>query len=70
MEISMQSQARNAAVQQQQQQQRDQQDRGGVFSLTTVKAAIQHAVEAAGSCEAEERRRRIRQLQLRWHPGE
>lgn len=42
----------------------------GVFSLSSIQAAISTAVKEAGGCEQEERRRRIRQLQLRWHPGE
>ena len=39
------------------------------FSLAAIKASIHKAVQEAGGCDAEERKKRIRQLQLRWHPG-
>ena len=42
----------------------------GVFSSVRIKAAIVKAVQEACACQEEERRRRLRQLQLRWHPGE
>ncbi|GFR53262.1 hypothetical protein Agub_g16044 [Astrephomene gubernaculifera] len=41
---------------------------GGVFSLATIRKAIQAAVAEAAQCGEEERRKRVRQLQLRWHP--
>ncbi|KXZ43143.1 hypothetical protein GPECTOR_100g15 [Gonium pectorale] len=40
----------------------------GVFSLASIRAAITAAVAEAAACGEEERRRRVRQLQLRWHP--
>lgn len=43
-------------------------DGDGVFSVAAVKAAVQAAVAEAGRCEPEERKKRIRALQLRWHP--
>jgi hypothetical protein len=43
--------------------------RAGVFSLASIKASIQAAVAAAAQEPEAERKRRIRQLQLRWHPG-
>eukprot|EP00877_Chromochloris_zofingiensis_P010078 jgi/Chrzof1/5323/Cz15g22040.t1 len=47
-------------------QARDQDE--GVFSLASIKAAIQQAVKDAGRCDDTEKKKRIRQLQLRWHP--
>ena len=41
----------------------------GVFSLGRIKAAIVKAVQEACACQEDERRRRLKQLQLRWHPG-
>jgi hypothetical protein len=41
----------------------------GVFSLAAVKAAVAEAVKQAAGCNPSERKRRIRSLQLRWHPG-
>ncbi|KAG2431349.1 hypothetical protein HYH02_013339 [Chlamydomonas schloesseri] len=41
---------------------------GGVFSLASIRTAIQAAVAEAAACGEEERRKRVRQLQLRWHP--
>ncbi|GIL90549.1 hypothetical protein Vretimale_17499 [Volvox reticuliferus] len=57
----------------QQQQQPGPADKGGggssgVFSLASIRTAIQAAVAEAAKCSEEERRKRIRQLQLRWHP--
>ncbi|GLC39936.1 hypothetical protein PLESTM_000968800 [Pleodorina starrii] len=55
----------------QQQQQTGSADKGGgggVFSLASIRTAIQTAVAEAAQCGEEERRKRIRQLQLRWHP--
>ncbi|GIL61014.1 hypothetical protein Vafri_15436 [Volvox africanus] len=60
----------------QQQQQPGRTDKGGggggggsgVFSLASIRTAIQAAVAEAAKCGEEERRKRIRQLQLRWHP--
>ena len=40
----------------------------GAFSLDSIKAAIETAVEEACGCPEDERKKRIRQLQLRWHP--
>ncbi|PNW69894.1 hypothetical protein CHLRE_17g697200v5 [Chlamydomonas reinhardtii] len=40
----------------------------GVFSLATIRTAIHGAVAEAAACGEEERRKRVRQLQLRWHP--
>ena len=42
----------------------------GVFSLASIKASVEAAVAAAAAEPEAERRKRIRQLQLRWHPGE
>lgn len=42
----------------------------GPFSLTSIRASITKAVQEAGACDAAECKKRIRQLQLRWHPGE
>eukprot|EP00877_Chromochloris_zofingiensis_P013852 jgi/Chrzof1/8720/Cz03g21250.t1 len=47
-------------------QARDQDE--GIFSLASIKAAIQQAVKEAGRCDDAEKKKRIRQLQLRWHP--
>mmetsp|Transcript_15584 Transcript_15584/g.33804 ORF Transcript_15584/g.33804 Transcript_15584/m.33804 type:complete len:277 (+) Transcript_15584:130-960(+) len=41
---------------------------GGVFSLHSIKTAIQEAVQDACKCDEDEKRRRLKQLQLRWHP--
>lgn len=41
---------------------------GGAFSLASIRTAIQAAVAEAATCGDEERRKRVRQLQLRWHP--
>jgi hypothetical protein len=41
----------------------------GVVSLASIRTSIQAAVAEAAQCGEEERRKRIRQLQLRWHPG-
>jgi hypothetical protein len=41
----------------------------GVFNLTTISAAISTAVDDAFGCDEEERKKRLKQLQLRWHPG-
>lgn len=44
-------------------------DGGGCFSLAAIKASIQSAVKEAYACDEEaEKRRRIKALQLRWHP--
>ncbi|KAG1679664.1 hypothetical protein FOA52_006181 [Chlamydomonas sp. UWO 241] len=40
----------------------------GVFSMASIKASIASAVADAAVCNEDERRKRIRQLQLRWHP--
>lgn len=40
----------------------------GVFSMSGIRAAIDKAVQEASQCDEEEKRRRIKQLQLRWHP--
>ena len=40
----------------------------GAFSLNSVKAAIETAVKEACCCSEDEKKKRIRQLQLRWHP--
>eukprot|EP00775_Hariotina_reticulata_P009150 gene9150-9318_t len=45
------------------------QDQQGVFSLASIKASIQAAVAAAAQQPEAERKKQIRQLQLRWHPG-
>lgn len=41
----------------------------GAFSMSSIKAAICHAVEEAFKCSEEDRRKKLKQLQLRWHPG-
>jgi len=41
----------------------------GVFSLASIKASIQAAVTAAAQQPEADRKKQIRQLQLRWHPG-
>lgn len=41
----------------------------GALSLPVVRAAVVSAVREAFSCEEGERKRRLRALQLRWHPG-
>lgn len=41
-----------------------------MFSLASIKASVEAAVAAAAAEPEAERRKRIRQLQLRWHPGE
>lgn len=40
----------------------------GAFSLSSIKAAIEAAVKEACACPDEEKKKKIRQLQLRWHP--
>ncbi|GAX79400.1 hypothetical protein CEUSTIGMA_g6841.t1 [Chlamydomonas eustigma] len=40
----------------------------GAFNMASIKAAIHKAVHEAGTCPEDEKRRRIKQLQLRWHP--
>lgn len=40
----------------------------GAFSVAAVRAAITAEVREAAACDPEERRKRIRALQLRWHP--
>ncbi|KAI8466302.1 MAG: hypothetical protein J3K34DRAFT_524672 [Monoraphidium minutum] len=47
---------------------RDQSEHSGAFSVASVRAAIQAEVRDAAACEPQERRRRVRALQLRWHP--
>ncbi len=37
--------------------------------MSSIKSAITAAVEEAYRCDAEERKKRLKQLQLRWHPG-
>lgn len=37
----------------------------GAFSMTSIRAAVQAAVKEACACEDDEKRRRLRQLQLR-----
>ena len=44
-------------------------DEGGVFSLASIRSAIQAAVQDACQHDEEEKRKKLRQLQLRWHPG-
>ncbi len=41
----------------------------GAFNLSNIRASIVHAVDEAYQCDEEERRKRLKQLQLRWHPG-
>lgn len=41
-----------------------------VFSLASIKTSIETAVAAAAAKPDDERKRHIRQLQLRWHPGD
>jgi hypothetical protein len=41
----------------------------GVFGLSSTREAIQKAVKATAGLSAGERKKQIRQLQLRWHPG-
>jgi len=41
---------------------------GDVFGLTKIKEAINSAVSDMGSLSESERKKQIRQLQLRWHP--
>ncbi|KAG2423520.1 hypothetical protein HXX76_015268 [Chlamydomonas incerta] len=68
-----------ARQQQQQQQQQPTSDGGSgsgsgsgggaaVFSLASIRTAVHAAVAEAATCGEEERRKRVRQLQLRWHP--
>lgn len=40
----------------------------GVFGLSSTREAIQKAVKATAGLSAGERKKQIRQLQLRWHP--
>lgn len=40
-----------------------------MFSLASIKASIQAAVDEAAAQPEPERKRQIRALQLRWHPG-
>uniref|UniRef100_A0A7S0WPS9 J domain-containing protein n=1 Tax=Chlamydomonas leiostraca TaxID=1034604 RepID=A0A7S0WPS9_9CHLO len=43
-------------------------DAQGAFSMASIRASVQAAVREACECGEEEKRRRLRQLQLRWHP--
>ncbi len=42
---------------------------GGLFSLASIRQAIHAAVAEAERAGEEERKKLVRQLQLRWHPG-
>jgi hypothetical protein len=46
------------------------QGEGEVFSLAAVREAVAAEVARAAQCPEEERRRRIKQLRLRWHPDQ
>lgn len=39
-----------------------------MFSLKAIKASIEAAVQDAMRCDDAERKKRLRALQLRWHP--
>ena len=41
----------------------------GVFSLESIKEAVNRAVQEACKHDDEKRKQMLRQMQLRWHPG-
>ncbi|KAF6258082.1 hypothetical protein COO60DRAFT_1701528 [Scenedesmus sp. NREL 46B-D3] len=69
LELRQQQQQHQAAKQQHggQADWREHRDQG-VFSIASIQASVQAAVAAAAQEPEAERKRRIRQLQLRWHP--
>ncbi|KAL6747108.1 hypothetical protein V8C86DRAFT_2919843 [Haematococcus lacustris] len=43
-------------------------DGAGVLCLNNIRKQITAAVQEAYSCDEDEKRKKLRQLQLRWHP--